>query len=85
LWGQDVEITNGDDHASHDGVLNWIVHETCDEKDVNPCVTTREDGQIGTIALVDHNSTNQQTNSYLKLLEDTQFQLSLALTSWIIS
>jgi hypothetical protein len=56
--GQDVEITNSDDHASHDGLLNRIVHKTCDHKDVNPCITSREDDQLGTIALVDHNLTN---------------------------
>jgi hypothetical protein len=59
------------DHASHDGVLNRIVHETCDDKNVNPCITAREDGQLGTIALIDHNSRNQQMNNYPKLLKDT--------------
>ncbi len=43
--GQDVDVTNGDDHAFRDGVSNRIVHETCDKKDVHPCVTTGEDGQ----------------------------------------
>jgi hypothetical protein len=43
--GQDVNVTNGDDHASCDGVLNRIVHKTCDNKDVHPCVTIGEDGQ----------------------------------------
>jgi hypothetical protein len=77
--GQDVEVIDSDDHAFCDGVLNRIVHhKTCDDKDVHPCVITREDGQLGTITLVDHNSTNRQTNGYPKLLEDTQFQLSLA-------
>jgi hypothetical protein len=76
--GQDVDVTDGDDHASRDGVSNRIMHETCDNKDVHPCVTATEDGQLKTNALVNNNSTNQQTNSYPKLLEDTQFQLSLA-------
>ncbi len=75
--GRDVEIIDNDDHAFHDGVSNRIMHETCDDKDVNPCITLGEDGQLGTIALIDHNSTNQQTNSYPKLLKDTQFQLNL--------
>jgi hypothetical protein len=74
---QDVEITNGDDHASRDGVSNRIVHKTYDDKDVHPCIIAREDGQLGTIALVDHNSTNQQMNNYPKLQKDTQFQSSL--------
>ncbi len=77
--GRDVEITNNDEHASHEGVLNRIVHETCDDKDVHPCVTVKEDGQLGTIALINHNLIVQQTNSYPKLPEDTQFQLTLAL------
>jgi hypothetical protein len=80
FMGQDVEVINNDDHASHDGVSNRIVHKTCDDKDVNPCTTTKEDGQLGTIALANHNLTNQQTNNYPKLLEDTQFQLNMALS-----
>ncbi len=36
--GQNVEVTDGDDHASCDGVSTRIVHKTCDEKDVHPCV-----------------------------------------------
>jgi hypothetical protein len=58
FMGQDVEVINDDDHASHDGVSNRIVHKICDDKDVNPCTTTKEDGQLGTIALVNHNSTD---------------------------
>jgi hypothetical protein len=42
--GRDVEITNNHDHASHDGVSNRIVHKTCDDKDMHPCVTIGEDG-----------------------------------------
>jgi hypothetical protein len=57
--GQDVDVTDGYDHAFRDGIFNTIVHETCDNKDVHPCVTTREDGQLGSIALVNNNSTNQ--------------------------
>jgi hypothetical protein len=78
--GWDVEVIDGDDHASRDGVSNKTVHETCDDKDVQPCVTIGEDGQLGNIALVDHNSTDQQTNGYPKLQKDTQFQLSLTLS-----
>jgi len=44
--GRDVDITNNDEHASHDGVLSRIVHETCDDKDVHPCITAKEDGQL---------------------------------------
>ncbi len=75
--GQDVEVINGDDHASRDGVSNRIVHKTYDDKDVHPCIIAGEDGQVGTIALVDHNLTNQQMNNYPKWQEDTQFQSSL--------
>ncbi len=68
--GQDVEVTDNDDHAFHDGVLNRIVHhKTCDDKDVYPCVTTGEDGQLGTIALIDQNLIDRQMNGYPKLLE----------------
>ncbi len=42
--GRHVEITDNHDHASRDGVSNRIVHKTCDDKDMHPCVTTREDG-----------------------------------------
>ncbi len=59
LWDEDVEVTNNDNHASHDGVSNRIVHKTCDDKYVHICITTKEDGQLGTIALIDHNSINQ--------------------------
>jgi hypothetical protein len=41
--GRDVEVTNDDNHASHDGVSNRIVHKTCDDKYVHICITTRED------------------------------------------
>ncbi len=76
--GQDVEIIDSDDHAFCDGVSNRIMHhKTCDDKVVHPCVTTGEDGQLETITLVDHNSIDQQTNGYPKLLEDTQFQSNL--------
>jgi hypothetical protein len=78
--GQDVEVTDGDDHAFCDGYSNRIVNETCDYKDVYPCVTAREDHQLRTIVLVDNNLTNQQTNNYPKLLKDIQFQLNLALS-----
>jgi len=72
--GQDVEIINNDDHAFCDGVSNRIVHhKTCDDKDVHPCVTIGEDGQLGTIELIDHNLIDQQMNGYPKLLKDTQF------------
>jgi hypothetical protein len=70
--GRDIEVIDDDDHAFCDGVWNRIVHETCDDKDMHPCVTTKEDGQLGTIALVNHNSTNQQMNNYPKLPKDTQ-------------
>jgi len=43
--GWDVDVTDGDDHASHDGVSNKIVHETCDNKGVHPCIIAGEDGQ----------------------------------------
>ncbi len=76
--GQDVEVTDDDDHAFRDGVSNKIVHETYDDKDGHPCIIAREDGQLRTNVLVDHNSTNQQTNNYPKLQKDTQFQSSLA-------
>ncbi len=79
FMGWDVEITNGDEHASHDGVLNRIMHETCDDKDVHPCIIAKEDNQLRTITLINHNSIIQQTNGYPKFLEDTQFQLTLAL------
>ncbi len=70
--GWDVEIINGDNHASCDGVLNRIMHKTCDDKDVHPCVIAKEDGQLRAIALIDHDFANQQTNSYPKLPEQTQ-------------
>jgi hypothetical protein len=57
--GQNVEITDDDDHASCDGVSNRIVHETCDNKNVHPCIIAREDDQLGTIALINNNSTNE--------------------------
>ncbi len=34
--GQDVEVTDDDNHASRDGVSIRIVHKTCDDKDVHP-------------------------------------------------
>ncbi len=42
--GRNVEITNNDDHVSRDGVSNRIVHKTCDDKDVHPCVIVGKDG-----------------------------------------
>jgi hypothetical protein len=33
---QNVDVTNGDDHAFRDGVSNKIMHETCDNKNVHP-------------------------------------------------
>jgi hypothetical protein len=71
--GRNVEIAYDDDHVLRDGVSNRIVHKRCDDKDVHPHITIGEDGQFGTIALVDHNLTNQQIKSYPKLQEDTQF------------
>jgi hypothetical protein len=79
--GWDVEVTNNDNHASHDGVPNRIVHKTCDDKYVHICIITREDGQLRTIALINHNSIDQQTNNYPKLpLLTTQFQSSPTLS-----
>jgi len=72
--GWNVEVIDGDNHSSCNVVSNRILHKTCDEKDEHPCVTTKEDGHLGTIALVDHNLIDQQTNSYPKLPKDTQFQ-----------
>jgi len=44
--GRDVELIDNDDYASRDGVSNRIVHETCDDKDVHPCVIVGKDGQL---------------------------------------
>jgi hypothetical protein len=49
--GWDVDVIDGDDHASCDGVSNKIVHETCDNKDVNPCIIAREDGNKEPLSL----------------------------------